>query len=256
MLDDLARHSPDVDALRDRLPYVLDLLSGVTGVIDAESRGHRSMVFSTWWHTVDRSAQEAIQEMRNAELKRLESRTTVSTTTKTAVRGRRRPRPRPPGCPGGDPYLEVFRTVIDALREQPVSVVATVGRRNDPAALGPQPANVAVHQYIPQATLLPRCQVAVIHGGAGTMLGALATGLPLLFLPQGADQYSNADRVVAAGAGRKLLRNEVTAPAVREAMAALLGEPGYRLAAERIAAEITAMAPPAQALAAITASML
>jgi hypothetical protein len=93
MLDDLARHSADVDALRDRLPYVLDLLSGVTRVIDAESRGHRSMVFSTWWHTVDRSAQEAIQEMRNAELKRLESRTTVSTTTKTAVRGRRLPRP-------------------------------------------------------------------------------------------------------------------------------------------------------------------
>jgi len=77
MLDDLARHSADVDALRDRLPYVLDLLSGVTRVIDAESRGRRSTVFSAWWNTVDRSAQEAIQEMRNAELKRLESRTTT-----------------------------------------------------------------------------------------------------------------------------------------------------------------------------------
>ena len=58
-------------------------------------------------------------------------------------------------------------------------VVVTVGRRNDPSALGPQPANVAVHQYIPQATLLPHCQAAVIHGGDGTMLGALAAGLPL-----------------------------------------------------------------------------
>jgi UDP:flavonoid glycosyltransferase YjiC (YdhE family) len=88
------------------------------------------------------------------------------------------------------------------------------------------------------------------------MLGALATGLPLLFLPQGADQHSNADCVVAAGAGRKLLRNEVTAPAIRKSMTALLGEPSYRLAAERIGAEIAAMPPPAQALAAITASML
>ena len=152
--------------------------------------------------------------------------------------------------------LDVFRTVIEGLREEPVSVVVTVGRRNDPSALGPQPANVAVHQYIPQATLLPHCQAAVIHGGAGTMLGALAANLPLLFLPQGADQHSNADRVVAAGAARKLLRNEVTAPAVRESVAALLGEPGYRLAAERIGAEIAAMPPPAQALAAITTSML
>src|SRR3954453_6393036 len=45
--------------------------------------------------------------------------------------------------------LDVFRTVIEGLRDQPVSVVVTVGRQNDPSALGPQPANVAVHQYIP-----------------------------------------------------------------------------------------------------------
>jgi len=145
--------------------------------------------------------------------------------------------------------------VIEGLRDQPVSVVVTVGRRNDPSAMDPQPANVAVHQYIPQATLLPHCHAAVIHGGAGTMLDALAAGLPLLFLPQGADQHSNTDRVVAAGAAWKLLRNDVTATAVRESVAALLGEPGYLLAAERIGAEIAAMPPPAQAMAAITASV-
>ncbi len=149
--------------------------------------------------------------------------------------------------------LEVFRAVIEGLRDEPVSVVVTVGRQNDPSALGPQPANVAVHRYVPQATLLLRCQVAVIHGGAGTMLGALAAGLPLLCLPQGADQHFNADRVVAAGAGRKLLSGEVTADAVRESVAALLGEPGYRDAAGWIAAEIAAMPSPAAVPAGITA---
>jgi hypothetical protein len=86
MLDDLARHSADLEALRDRLPYVLDLLSGVTRVIDTESRGHRIPAFSAWWNTMDRSAQQAIQEMRNAELKKLKLRTTLSATTKTAIR--------------------------------------------------------------------------------------------------------------------------------------------------------------------------
>jgi hypothetical protein len=71
MLDDLARHSADLDALRDRLPYVLDLLSGVTRSIDAENKGRRTPAFSAWWKTVDRSAQQAINEMRNAELKEL-----------------------------------------------------------------------------------------------------------------------------------------------------------------------------------------
>ena len=76
--------------------------------------------------------------------------------------------------------LSVFATVLEGLRDEPVTVVVTVGRNNDPAAFGPQPPNVAVHRYIPQAALLPHCSAAVIHGGAGTMLGALAAGLPLL----------------------------------------------------------------------------
>ena len=97
--------------------------------------------------------------------------------------------------------LSVFATVLEGLRDEPVSVVVTIGRNNDPEALGPQPPHIAVHRYIPQAALLPHCSAAVIHGGAGTMLGALAAGLPLLCLPQGADQHGNADRVVAAGAG-------------------------------------------------------
>ena len=98
-----------------------------------------------------------------------------------------------------------------------------------------------MRRYIPQAALLPHCHAAVIHGGAGTMLGALAAGVPLLCLPQGADQHGDADRVVAAGAGRKLLRDALTPVTVREAIAALLDESSYRLGAQRIAEEIAAM---------------
>jgi MGT family glycosyltransferase len=147
--------------------------------------------------------------------------------------------------------LRVFATVLDGLRDQPVSVVVTVGQHNNPSALGPRTANIAVHRYVPQAELLPHCHAAVIHGGAGTMLGALAEGVPLLCLPQGADQHFNADRVVAAGAGLKLLRDELTPHAVRAAVAVLVDEPGHRLAARRIADEIAAMPTPAEALAAI-----
>jgi UDP-glucoronosyl and UDP-glucosyl transferase len=83
------------------------------------------------------------------------------------------------------------------------------------------------------------------------MLGALAAGVPLLCLPQGADQHSNADLVVAGGAGRKLLRDELTPATVREATAALLDEPSYRRAAHRIAEEISTMPTAVEALTAI-----
>jgi hypothetical protein len=75
MLDDLERHSSDTTAFRDRFPYVLDLLAGVTRTIDTESSGHRIPAFAAWWEAVDRSAQQTIQEMRNVELKDLVSRT-------------------------------------------------------------------------------------------------------------------------------------------------------------------------------------
>jgi hypothetical protein len=45
MLDDLERHSFDTTEFRDRIPYVLDLLAGVTRTIDDESRGHRTPQF-------------------------------------------------------------------------------------------------------------------------------------------------------------------------------------------------------------------
>jgi MGT family glycosyltransferase len=137
--------------------------------------------------------------------------------------------------------LDIFRCVINALRNEVLTLIVTVGRNNDPAILGQQPGNVIVHQYVPQGLLLSRCDVVVTHGGSGSTLGPLAFGLPLLVLPQGADQYSNADLVVAAGAGRRLLRDELTPENVRRDVRLLLDEPAYRRAAQAIQTEIAAM---------------
>jgi len=43
--------------------------------------------------------------------------------------------------------LDVFRMVIEAVRDDDIALIVTIGRQNDPASLGPQPDNVLVHQY-------------------------------------------------------------------------------------------------------------
>ena len=149
--------------------------------------------------------------------------------------------------------LSLFTRVIDALRDEPVTLLVTVGRQNDPADLGPLPDNVVVRRYVPQAELLPHCRAVVTHGGAGTTLGALAHGLPLVVLPQGADQYANADAVVAAGAGRRLGREEATVAAIRDAVHAALHDPDLRRAAEHVQAEIRDMPQAEQTIARIEA---
>jgi UDP:flavonoid glycosyltransferase YjiC (YdhE family) len=138
--------------------------------------------------------------------------------------------------------LSVFRTVLDGLRER--EVIVTLGADGDPAALGPQPPNVRVQRFVAQAEVLPRCAAVVCHAGAGTMLGTLAHGLPMLMLPQGADHHDNVERVVAAGAGLTL--EELTPAGVAAAVARL---EDLRPAARRIAAEIAALPPPAAAIA-------
>ncbi|MDQ6797888.1 MAG: glycosyltransferase [Actinomycetota bacterium] len=137
----------------------------------------------------------------------------------------------------------VFRTILEGAREEAVNVIATVGRDNDPADLGPQPDNVHVERYVSQALLLPHCDVVINQGGTA-ILSILAEGLPMIVVPQGANQFHNAAALEAAGVGRSLKPGQVTAEFVRKELRALLDEPGYRRRAEGIAGEIAAMPGP------------
>jgi hypothetical protein len=58
----------------------------VTRSVDAETKGSRTPAFSAWWKTVDRPAQQAINEMRNTELKELVTRTAAHIEVEINVR--------------------------------------------------------------------------------------------------------------------------------------------------------------------------
>ncbi len=75
MFDDLKKYEYDRTGFLDRLPYVLDLLWGVTRTINKESKGKRTIAFSTWWTTLSVQLQAEIERLRHAELKALESQT-------------------------------------------------------------------------------------------------------------------------------------------------------------------------------------
>ena len=82
--------------------------------------------------------------------------------------------------------------------------------------------------------------------GSGTTLGAAAAGVPQLVLPQGADQFSNAEALVEAGVARSLVGPEaITSESVACAARALLDEgTGAVGRARALAAEIAAMPAP------------
>jgi UDP:flavonoid glycosyltransferase YjiC (YdhE family) len=143
---------------------------------------------------------------------------------------------------------ELLVRVLDGLRTLPVDVVVTVGRDVDPATLGPQPEHVRVERYIPQDEVLPRCNLVVSHGGSGSVIGALAHGLPSVLMPLGADQPYNARRCVALGVGLELEPVSVTPEAIRATVAGLLADDRYRRAAERMRDQINAMPGPEETI--------
>jgi UDP:flavonoid glycosyltransferase YjiC (YdhE family) len=144
---------------------------------------------------------------------------------------------------------DLLERVIAGLRELAINLVVTVGRDIDPAALGPQPSQVHIERFIPQSSLLPHCDLVVSHGGSGSVIGALAHGLPSVLIPMGADQPLNAERCVELGVAKLLDPIRATPEDVRAAASTVLGDPSYRRNAARMRDELAALPGTAHAVA-------
>jgi UDP:flavonoid glycosyltransferase YjiC (YdhE family) len=143
---------------------------------------------------------------------------------------------------------DVFRAALEGLSMLPVNTFVTTGPGLDPARVGEWPAHIHVTDFVPQELVLPHCQVAIHHGGSGSMIGALRHGLPQLVLPRGADNFHNAQLAQAAGVALTLTPEEVSSQAIADAVTLLLTEPGFTATARTIGADIAAMPSPDQVL--------
>ncbi|WP_409183317.1 glycosyltransferase [Amycolatopsis sp. VS8301801F10] len=144
----------------------------------------------------------------------------------------------------GASQAHLLTAALQGLASLDVDVLVATGPAVDVAALGEVPSNVRLEAWVPQSELLPHVDLVVHHGGSGTTLGAFGAGVPQLLLPQGADQFTNADAVVEAGAGAKLVGDELTTDAVRETAGRLLADRTVADVVRELAAEVAGMPSP------------
>jgi UDP:flavonoid glycosyltransferase YjiC (YdhE family) len=135
----------------------------------------------------------------------------------------------------------VYRDALDALAGMGLRILVTIGDQRDPAELGPLPSSVRVERWVPQAAVMREAAAMVGHGGAGSVLLALAAGVPMVLVPMFADQPVNARRVAEVGAGLALENGPTSIADLRPAVDAVLNDPRYRDRARRIAHEIQAL---------------
>ncbi len=92
-----------------------------------------------------------------------------------------------------------FRNAIEACaRIGQKGILATSHAEQIPQNL---PSHMQAVGYVPLDPFLRTCSAMVHHGGIGTTAMGLATGCPQLVCPMAFDQFHNADRVDALGAG-------------------------------------------------------
>lgn len=108
------------------------------------------------------------------------------------------------------------------------------GRARSPAAQRPRALPA-------QSLVLPLCNAVVCHGGSGAIMETLICGLPMVILPQGADQVWNGPLCADRGVARCLQGDEVSVASIRGALAEVLDVGSYRANAGAVAREIAAL---------------
>ncbi|WP_223165722.1 glycosyltransferase [Lentzea indica] len=131
--------------------------------------------------------------------------------------------------------------LLRALSTLDVEVVVTLGLAAKPDEFDVDHDRVTFVGFTPMDDLLDGVDVVVTHGGAGTTAAALMKGVPLVVLPQGADQFFQAERVAAARAGIALNPPSQTPEALVAAVKTVLEDVSIRENVTTIAEEIAAM---------------
>ncbi len=136
--------------------------------------------------------------------------------------------------------------VVQALGGLDVRAVVTAGPAMDVGSL-PEAPNVYVCASAPHNQLLQQAAAVVTHAGHGTVIRALAAGVPLVCMPMGRDQNDNAARVAFHGAGVRV-KPSATPDRIRAAVRGLLESARYRERARALGARIAADARASRAV--------
>ena len=146
--------------------------------------------------------------------------------------------------------VDVLTAIAEAAELLDVDLVVTAAVDHDLPAL---PGRVRVTRFVPHGALLNRVSVFVNHAGNGSVNRAAASGVPVLMLPTGRDQFQVANGASAAGLGIMLQPDERDVKTISRALSRLLDHPEFTESARALAAQAATYHPEADAADAIEA---
>ncbi|MBQ2932025.1 MAG: glucosyltransferase [Clostridia bacterium] len=129
--------------------------------------------------------------------------------------------------------MPFYKACISAFGGTDYQVVMSVGSLVSVDDFGELPENVSVFSYVDQIAVLEQADAFVSHAGMNSVSESLYFEVPLVLLPQTAEQKGVAERVVELGAGIKL--DKLDGESVLSAVKQILNDGTYKKNAEKIA---------------------
>lgn len=105
-------------------------------------------------------------------------------------------------------HLSFFKSCIKEFANTEFTVFISVGTKCSIQSFGELPDNIYVYAHVDQKKILKKASLFITHGGMNSLNEAIYYGVPLIVIPQDADQPFNALRVAELNLGITLkMRN-------------------------------------------------
>ncbi|MCR6852312.1 glycosyltransferase [Paenibacillus jamilae] len=124
--------------------------------------------------------------------------------------------------------IDFYKLCMKAFENSEHTIVMSIGSKTKISDLGEIPKNFIVKNYVPQTELLTYTKLFITHGGMNSAHEGLYNGIPLVVIPQSADQPVVAKQVESLGAGIKLQMQGLTADQLSESVEMVLNNPSFK----------------------------
>ncbi|PED08221.1 macrolide family glycosyltransferase [Bacillus pseudomycoides] len=126
--------------------------------------------------------------------------------------------------------IDFYKLCFKAFENTDHTVVMSIGEKTQISDLGEIPKNFIVKNYVPQTEILKYTKLFITHGGMNSTNEGLYYGIPLIVIPQSADQPVIAQQVANLESGITLQMQGLTASQLSETVDRVLRDPSFHKA--------------------------
>lgn len=130
--------------------------------------------------------------------------------------------------------VEFYESCFEAFKDMDVKVVLSIGNRIDTGVFSSIPDNFIVLPYVPQLEVLEKTDLFITHGGPNSVNEAVYNGVPMILVPQYADQFIVAQRVEELGAGIIIDKDMLNAGLLKQAATKIMSDESFRVSSKKI----------------------